>query len=630
MADPVNGQAAPERKRRVRYGGKNPRRFEEKYKEHAPERYPDDVAKIMQGGKTPAGTHRPICVQEILDILDPRPGQVVLDATLGYGGHARELLARLVPGGCLWGIDVDPIEIKRTEARLRALGYGDDVLKIRRMNFAGMPKILADAGGGFDAVLADLGISSMQLDDPARGFTFKQEGPLDLRLNPERGEPASALIAALSENDIEIMLAENSDEPHACGIAKSIFRSRARLLTTTALADAVRRALPRREDTAQNKDDIDRSIRRTFQALRIAVNNEFFVLEQFFFFLPGCLKPGGKAAVLTFHSGEDTRVVRAFESGCASGIYAAMNREPIRPGRQEQYDNPRSKSAIVRWVERASIGVLMFLCAGISRVSAEPVPAHARVDPFGPGWVCEEGFHQEGNACAALAVPEHAKMNVLGNGWDCESGYVKDGNICVPVRLPEHARMEPFGNDWACFPGFFKKDKECVPVPLPPHAQLDSGGNDWECAEGYGKNNGACRRLFGAEKIAEESRYRDAHAGNVNAALDTAVCVAGYNKCTSACAQPWSGSLTSAEFLMNCSNACMRGQTDCNSTSADASCAAFGSACSRDCPSAVRDLGVAGAAFSADARRVCANSCQQGAARCAYQLEQISARAGTH
>ena len=353
MADPVSSNEPPIRKRRVRYKGKNPRRFEEKYKEHSPEQYEDDVAKIIQSGKTPAGMHRPICVQEILEVLDPRPGQTVLDATLGYGGHARELLLRITPGGCLWGIDVDPIEIKRAEARLRAWGYTQEEFRVRRINFAGVPKILADAGGGFDLILADLGVSSMQLDDPQRGFTFKREGPLDLRLNPGRGQPASVLLQSLSEKDFEHILRKNADEPYAHGIAKAVFKCRKGIATTTALADAVRRALPR----ASNDDEEEertRSIRRTFQALRIAVNDEFVVLEQFLRNLPACLKLHGRAAVLTFHSGEDDRVVRSFKEGLASGIYADMGRAPIKASRQEQYDNPRSKSAILRWVQKGS------------------------------------------------------------------------------------------------------------------------------------------------------------------------------------------------------------------------------------------------------------------------------------
>ena len=354
MTDPRSSQEPPRQKRRVRYQGKYPRKFNEKYKELNPGQYADNVARIIQGGKTPAGMHRPICVQEILAVLAPRPGQIVLDATLGYGGHARAILERMSGQGCLWGIDVDPIEIQRTEARLRALGYASDRFKVRRINFAGIPKILQDAGGGFDIILADLGVSSMQLDDPARGFTFKAEGPLDLRFNPERGQPAAALLASIPEKDFERLLRVNADEPHARGIATSVFKCRHKITTTTALADAVRRALPRAASD-EDEEERTRSVRRTFQALRIAVNDEFIVLDQFLRNLPACLNPGGRAAVLTFHSGEDDRVVRSFRDGVTRGIYADMGREPVVAGRQERYANPRSKSAILRWVSKGEV-----------------------------------------------------------------------------------------------------------------------------------------------------------------------------------------------------------------------------------------------------------------------------------
>lgn len=346
-----NGEE-PQKKRRLRYKGTHPRRFEEKYKELQSEKYVQDVEKIIQSGKTPAGSHRPICVQEILEVLDPKPGQTVLDATLGYGGHARELLKRILPGGRLWGIDIDPIEIARTETRLRGLGFSEKELVVRRINFAGIPKLLADAGGGFDLILADLGVSSMQLDDPSRGFTFKVEGPLDLRLNPARGQPASALIRKISQQALEKILWVHADEPHAKAIAKAICENRDSLSTTTALADIVRDALPG-ISPANSEEDVTRSIRRTFQALRIAVNDEFSALDQFLRNLPLCLKPQGRVAILTFHSGEDDRVVRSFSEGAEAGIYAEIGRDPIRATSQERYDNPRSKSAILRWAKRA-------------------------------------------------------------------------------------------------------------------------------------------------------------------------------------------------------------------------------------------------------------------------------------
>jgi 16S rRNA (cytosine1402-N4)-methyltransferase len=243
---------------------------------------------------------------------------------------------------------VDPIEIVRTEARLRGLGFTEKEFRVRRINFAGIPKLLADAGGGFDFILADLGVSSMQLDDPSRGFTFKMEGPLDLRFNPKRGQPASALIRSIPEKDLEEMLRIHSDEPHARAIAKAIYKAREGTLTTTDLAEIIRNALSRMAPS-NPEEAITRSIRRTFQALRIAVNDEFGALDQFLRNLPYCLKPHGRAAVLTFHSGEDDRVVRSFREGFEAGIYIKWNCDPICATSRECYDNPRSKSAILRW-----------------------------------------------------------------------------------------------------------------------------------------------------------------------------------------------------------------------------------------------------------------------------------------
>ena len=331
------------RPRRVRYKGTHPRRFGEKYKELAPEQHADELEKVMARGHTPAGTHRPIMVAELLTVLEPKPGEVALDATLGYGGHARELLPRLLPRGRLFGVDVDPIELPRTEARLRDLGFGEDVLTVRRMNFAGLPRLKAEAGG-FDVVLADLGVSSMQIDNPARGFTWKVEGPLDLRLNPQRGRSAADLLASLDEQSLTELLVENSDEPHAQAIASKVHGQSLR--TTCDLADRVRAAL--RADGLDD-DEIKRSLQRTFQALRIAVNDEFTVLDQFLSLLPGCLNPGGRVAILTFHSGEDRRVKKAFQQGLRDGIYAEVAPEPIRALPEERRSNPRSTSAKLRW-----------------------------------------------------------------------------------------------------------------------------------------------------------------------------------------------------------------------------------------------------------------------------------------
>ncbi|MBI1753790.1 MAG: 16S rRNA (cytosine(1402)-N(4))-methyltransferase RsmH [Acidobacteria bacterium] len=336
-------QDDPPRQRRVRYKGTHPRRFEEKYKELEPSQHAGELEKVLARGHTPAGTHRSICVAEILEVLNPQPGEVALDATLGYGGHTREILPRLLPGGRLFGVDVDPLELPRTEARLRGLGFGEDVFTARRMNFAGLPRLQAESGG-FDLVLADLGVSSMQIDNPARGFTWKANGPLDLRLNPQRGTSAADLLARLDETALAELLVENADEPHAEAIARNVHGQPIR--TTRDLADRVRAALAAE---GQDADETKKALQRTFQALRIAVNDEFTVLDQFLSLLPGSLKPGGRVAILTFHSGEDRRVKKAFLQGLREGIYAEVAPEPIRASPEERRANPRSTSAKLRW-----------------------------------------------------------------------------------------------------------------------------------------------------------------------------------------------------------------------------------------------------------------------------------------
>jgi 16S rRNA (cytosine1402-N4)-methyltransferase len=338
-------------RRRIRYKGTHPRNFAEKYKELDPQVHTQELEKVRERGHTPAGTHRPICLQEILEILEPKPGETGLDATLGFGGHAEAILPRLQPGGRLFGLDVDPLELPRTEARLRALGFGADLLVVKRMNFAGLPNLLPEIGGGLDFVLADLGVSSMQIDNPARGFTFKAEGPLDLRLNPQRGQPASALVQRLSAAELAEILVTNSDEPCAEAIAQAMKEAPA--TTTRQLANQVRQALKGVFPEATREADTRTSLQRTFQALRIAVNDEFGVLDQFLALLPRCLKPGARVAILTFHSGEDRRVKKAFQAGCREGGYARIAEAPIRPGPEERRANPRSASAKLRWAIKA-------------------------------------------------------------------------------------------------------------------------------------------------------------------------------------------------------------------------------------------------------------------------------------
>ena len=337
--------------RRVRYAGTHPRRFEDKYKELDPTAHADELQKVLDRGQTPAGMHRSICVNEILDILKPQPGETGLDATLGFGGHTQEILPRLLPGGRLFGVDVDPIELPRTEARLRKLGFLPTELIVRRINFSELDTLLPEAGGGFDVVLADLGVSSMQIDNPARGFSFKADGPLDLRLDPSSGQSASDLLQSVTRQRLRDLLIDNSDEPFAIPLAAALQGQY--IATTTQLAELVRqtllqafkRSMPEEERLAETK----KVLQRTFQALRIEVNDEFGVLDRFLALLPSCLKPGGRVAILSFHSGEDRRVKKAFQSGQRSGIYADVAADPIRASFDERRANPRSSSAKLRW-----------------------------------------------------------------------------------------------------------------------------------------------------------------------------------------------------------------------------------------------------------------------------------------
>ena len=350
MADPTPNDPAP-RRRRARYRGTHPRRFGEKYKEHAPEQYPDVLAHVRDRGQTPAGQHVSILAEEILAVLAPRPGERGVDCTLGFGGHAERLLARIAPGGKLLALDVDPVELQRTASRLRALGHDEGCLLVRHSNFAALSRVLHEVGWpeGADFVCADLGVSSMQIDDPSRGFGFREDGPLDMRMNPAHGPSAAQWLARATVEELSAVLSENADEPHADAIARSLVLQRGTLDTTGKLARAIRGALPERLE----KEAAVQSVRRTFQALRIEVNRELEALDAWLRQLPGCLRPGGRVAVLAFHSGEDRRVKQALRQGLRDGVYAAVCAEVIRPGSPERRSNPRSSSAKLRWARKA-------------------------------------------------------------------------------------------------------------------------------------------------------------------------------------------------------------------------------------------------------------------------------------
>ena len=334
--------ATPRPPRRKRYSGKNPRRFEEKYKEHDPARYGETVAKVIASGKTPAGSHVPILVDECLAALGVAPGMYGVDGTLGYGGHAERILAKILPGGQLIGLDQDPIELPKAEERLRRAGFGADVFTAVRSNYAGIAKVLA--GREVDFVFADLGCSSMQFDDPTRGFSFKHAGPLDMRMNPGRGLPAAEWLARVTPEKLSVVLHDHADEPRAESLAEAL--AGRHFGSTLDLAAAVRQAVRGDEEV------VDLTVRRVFQAVRIAVNDEFVALEMFLRVLPACLRPGGRAAVLTFHSGEDRRVKKAFQAGLRDGVYSEISEHVITAGAEERRMNPRSSPAKLRWARR--------------------------------------------------------------------------------------------------------------------------------------------------------------------------------------------------------------------------------------------------------------------------------------
>ena len=341
-------------KRRVRYKGTHPRTFAEKYKEHNPEKYKDTIEKVISKGSTPAGMHISICVKEILDFLEIKPGQTGIDATLGYGGHTSHMLECLKGKGHIHGLDVDPIEIEKTKTRLAKAGFGEDILTVWQMNFADIDKVV-DKVGQVDFVLADLGVSSMQIDNPERGFSYKIEGPLDLRLNPEKGISAAERLMEVTRDELEGMLVENSDEPYAVEIARAVMKARKKkqkLETTTELRNLIEETLMGLH-LENPKQEIKKSCQRTFQALRIDVNSEFEVLEEFLSKLPNVLAPGGKAAILTFHSGEDRMVKQFFKEYKKLGIYEDVAKDVIRPSAEECVRNPRAKSTKMRWAVRA-------------------------------------------------------------------------------------------------------------------------------------------------------------------------------------------------------------------------------------------------------------------------------------
>ena len=340
----------PKHKRRVRYSGTHPKKYNEKYKELNPDLYPETIEKVIKKGSTPVGMHLSIMDNEILEFLDIQEGQIGLDCTLGYGGHTLKMLECLNHTGHMYALDIDPIESVKTKERLFNKGYGEELLTIKQCNFKDIDYVSKEVGL-FDFVLADLGVSSMQIDNPERGFSYKKEGPLDLRLNPEKGIPASQKLQELNKTQLEQLFIDNSDEPYAKEIAKNIdsFLKTGRLIeTTTDLYKIIEKSLSF-IPVNERKESIKKSAARVFQALRIEVNNEFDVLIEFMEKLPNILKSGGRVAILTFHSGEDRIVKKAFKEMKNLGIYSDAARNVIRPSKEECHMNSRAKSTKMRW-----------------------------------------------------------------------------------------------------------------------------------------------------------------------------------------------------------------------------------------------------------------------------------------
>lgn len=341
-------------KRRVRYSGAYPKSYKEKYKELNPEKYADTVSRVIQKGSTPAGMHISICVNEILEFLEIKPGQTGLDATLGYGGHTQEMLKCLNSRGHLYALDVDPIESAKTMERLEKLGFGEEILTVRLQNFADIDRVSAEAGL-FDFVLADLGVSSMQIDNPDRGFSYKTDGPLDLRMNPEKGISAAERLMDITQEELQGMLLENADEPYAEEISREVVSRRRKgkpIAATGDLRQVVEDALSQLP-VSERKEAVKKSCQRTFQALRIDVNNEFEALYSFMEKLPGVLAPNGRVAVLTFHSGEDRIVKKFFKQYYKEGLYREISKDVIRPSQEECSRNSRARSTKMRWAVRS-------------------------------------------------------------------------------------------------------------------------------------------------------------------------------------------------------------------------------------------------------------------------------------
>lgn len=342
--------------RRPRYRGTHPRDFRDKYKEHDLQAHPEIAAHLRAKGKTPAGSHVPVMTEQVLTHLHPSPGEIVIDCTVGCGGHAMEFVRRIAPGGRLIALDVDGVELERTRVRL---GQAPAPASFHHSNFAGVGNVLAKEGlDGCDVLFADLGVSSMQIDDPDRGMSYKHDGPLDLRMDNRLKRTGADLIQSLNEDALAQALRELADEPDAEAIARAVVRRRSEgpVTRTLPLVELVLAAKGLTTETWRKQRAAHPGLlhpaARTFQTLRILVNDELGCLKKLLALAPYCLRPDGRFGIISFHSGEDRLVKQSFREGLHSGLYHAACEDVIIPQRDEVASNPRSASAKFRWAAR--------------------------------------------------------------------------------------------------------------------------------------------------------------------------------------------------------------------------------------------------------------------------------------
>ena len=364
-SDTTTNVAEPKHQRRVRYKGSYPKKYSEKYKE-----LQEDVAvveKVKAKGSTPAGQHVPIMVSECLEYLalskvdDIKQNIIALDCTLGYGGHTTAILQQIKgKNGTLYALDQDIEALEKTTARINENFNGSfnsfhinfkDVLEVGRQE-----SIL----GKVDALLADLGYSSMQIDNPERGFSYKHEAALDMRMdNNKNPTTAQTWLATVTKKNFTEALKLNADfdDSTAVLLSQGIVSSKETINTTTALASKVREIISLQAKSNRLpvpvKAEIDSIVARVMQTIRIEVNDEFGSLKSLLASIPQILGSGGRTVVLTFHSGEDRLVKKSFKEGYKSGLYKQWGREVVLSSSDERRINPRSKCCKLRWAVKA-------------------------------------------------------------------------------------------------------------------------------------------------------------------------------------------------------------------------------------------------------------------------------------